>query len=231
MYNSLCVIPARGASKRIPRKNIIDFAGKPLIVHSIESALSSGIFDESIVSTDDEEIAKVAKAYKASVPFMRPKELCDDYSSSNVAITHAIKEFDKMGREFQSVCCLYATAPLIDGKLLKEAFNEFQGSECEFLFSACEFEYPIQRAFRLDDEKRVSMFDESKYYARSQDLTPAFHDAGAFYFGKRKAWLDEKIVFKPHSRAFILPRNLVCDIDTTEDLEMAKVLFQLKERK
>lgn len=230
MSKSICIIPARGGSKRIPRKNVINFAGKPLIAHSIENALNSGIFDEVVVSTDDEEIASVAKDFRASVPFMRPKELSDDYSSSSAVITHAIKELAQMGREFASVCCLYATAPLIDSEILRRAFTEFKSEECEFLFGVCVFDYPIQRAFMLDEKKRVQMFDESKYYARSQDLTPAFHDAGAFYFGKTSAWLEEKMTFKPYSKAFLLPRNLVCDIDTMQDLEFAKILFEIKNR-
>ena len=230
MSSCICIIPARGGSKRIPRKNIVDFWGKPLIAHSIENALNSGIFDEVIVSTDDEEIASVAKAYKASVPFMRPKELSDDYSSSSEAIRHAIKELMQKGCEFTSVCCIYATAPLIDSEILRQAFVEFKKNECEFVFGACVFEYPIQRAFALDEQKRVSMFDESKYSARSQDLTPAFHDAGAFYFGKTSAWLEGKMAFKPSSKAFLFPKNLVCDIDTPQDLEFAKILFEIKEK-
>lgn len=230
MSSCVCIIPARGGSKRIPRKNIIDFWGKPLIAHSIENALNSGIFDEVVVSTDDEEIASVAKAYKARVPFMRPKELSDDYSSSSAVIIHTIKELVRTGREFESVCCVYATAPLIDSGILRQAFDEFQKDECEFVFGACAFEYPIQRAFMLDENKRVSMFDESQYSARSQDLTPAFHDAGAFYFGKVSAWLDGKMAFKPYSKAFLLPRHLVCDIDTPQDLEFAKILFEIKEK-
>lgn len=224
---SICIIPARGGSKRIPRKNLADFAGKPLIAHSIENALNSGIFKEVIVSTDDEEIAAVAREFKAKTPFVRPKELSDDYSSSLEVITHAVKELAEL--EFDSVCCLYATAPLIDGELLKRAFAEFKSTECEFLFAACEFSYPIQRAFGLDEQKKVQMFDESKYNVRSQDLPPAFHDAGAFYFGKRSAWLAKKQVFKPHSRAFVLPQTLVCDIDTPQDLDFARILFELKE--
>ena len=225
---SICIIPARGGSKRIPHKNIVDFAGKPLIAHSIENALNSGIFDEVVVSTDDEKIAKIAREFGAKTPFVRPKDLSDDYSSSLEVITHAVKELAEL--EFNSVCCLYATAPLIDSELLKQAYAEFKGAECEFLFAACEFSYPIQRAFALDEQKKVQMFDESKYLARSQDLTPAFHDAGAFYFGKRSAWLEAKQVFKPHSRAFVLPKMLVCDIDTPQDLEFARVLFELKEK-
>lgn len=230
MSSCICIIPARGGSKRIPRKNVVDFWGKPLIAHSIENALNSGIFDDVVVSTDDEEIASVAKAYKASVPFVRPKELSDDYGSSSAVIRHAIKELQKAKYDFTSICCLYATAPLIDSGILQKAFDEFQKDDCEFVFGACAFEYPIQRAFMLDEKNRVSMFDESKYSARSQDLTPAFHDAGAFYFGKTSAWLEKKMAFKPYSKAFLLPQHLVCDIDTPQDLEFAKILFEIKEK-
>lgn len=222
---NLCVIPARGGSKRIPHKNIIDFCGKPLIAYSIENALGSGIFDEVIVSSDDEAIIKVALKCGASVPFVRPKELSDDFSSSDVVITHAIKEFQNLGRDFEKVCCLYATAPLINAEILRRAYEEFCKGESEFLFSATEFSYPIQRAFWLDEQKQVNMFDESNYHKRSQDLPKAYHDAGAFYFGKKEAWLTQKMLFKPYAKAFVLPANLVCDIDTPQDLEFAKFLY------
>ncbi|TQR59610.1 pseudaminic acid cytidylyltransferase [Campylobacter troglodytis] len=228
MGKTLCVIPARGGSKRIPRKNIVEFEGKPLIAHSIENALNSSIFDEVIVSTDDEEIASISRKFKAKIPFMRPKELSDDYAPTNAVISHAIKELASLGQDFETVCCLYATAPLIDSEILKQAYAEFKEKDCEFLSTACEFSYPIQRAFMLDKDKRITMFDESSYYERSQDLTPAFHDAGAFYFGKSQAWLEGKQAFKPHSRAFLLPRHLVCDIDSLEDLEFARLLFKFK---
>lgn len=227
---SLCLIPARGGSKRIPHKNIIPFCGKPLIAHSIENALNSGIFDSVVVSSDDEEIIKVARQYGAFVPFVRPKNLSDDYSSSTEVVKHAINFFSQRGENFGTVCCLYATAPLIDRMILKEAFDEFKQSGADFLFSVSEFSAPIQRAFYLTDEKRVQMFDEGKYFSRSQDLTPAFFDAGAFYFGKAKAWLEEEMMFRPHSAAFVLPRHLVCDIDTPQDLEWAKILYQNKEK-
>lgn len=223
---TLCVIPARGGSKRIPHKNIIDFCGKPLIAYSIENALGSGVFDELIVSSDDEAIIKVASKCGASVPFVRPKELSDDFSSSDIVITHVINELEKMGRDFENVCCLYATAPLLSAEILRKAYEEFQRGESIFLFSACEFSYPIQRAFWLDEQKRVNMFDESNYHKRSQDLPKAYHDAGAFYFGKKEAWLRQKILFKPYAKAFVLQPNLVCDIDTPQDLEFAKFLYQ-----
>ncbi len=231
MPKSICIIPARGGSKRIPRKNLADFVGKPLIAHSIENALNSGVFDEVVVSTDDDEIAAVAREFGAKTPFMRPKELSDDYSSSSAVITHAVRYLGELGFDFSSVCCLYATAPLINGRILKQAYAKFCEQKCEFLFSACAFGAPIQRAFALDSNKRVQMFDEGKYSARSQDLTPAYHDAGAFYFGTKAAWLAEKMLFKPYAAAFLLPPNLVCDIDTREDLEWARMLYELNSRR
>ncbi|EAK1249996.1 MULTISPECIES: pseudaminic acid cytidylyltransferase [Campylobacter] len=223
---NLCIIPARGGSKRIPRKNIIDFLGKPLIAYSIESALNSGIFDDVIISSDDYKIIEVALKYGAKTPFVRKKELSDDYASSTAVIQDAIITLEKQGKIYENVCCLYATAPLIDEFILKEAFEQFSQEECKFLFSACEFEYPIQRGFYLNDQNKVYMFDESNYDKRSQDLTKAYHDGGAFYFGKKEAWLEEDFMFKSHSKAFLLPRNKICDIDTFEDLEFAKMLYK-----
>ncbi|EPP8196603.1 pseudaminic acid cytidylyltransferase [Campylobacter lari] len=223
---NLCIIPARGGSKRIPRKNIIDFLGKPLIAYSIESALNSDIFDDVIISSDDDEIIEVALKYGAKAPFVRKKELSDDYASSTAVIQDAIITLEEQDKNYKNVCCLYATAPLIDEFILQKAFEQFSQNECKFLFSACEFEYPIQRGFYLDEQNKVYMFDESNYHKRSQDLTKAYHDGGAFYFGKKEAWLEEDFMFKPHSKAFLLPRNKICDIDTFEDLEFAKILYQ-----
>jgi len=260
---NLCIIPARGGSKRIKHKNIIDFCGKPLIARSIENALNSGIFNEVMISSDDEKIIEVALSCGASSPIKRPSELSDDFSSSSEVVKFMIKELEKRGLKYDSVCCLYATAPLISAEILKQAFESFKKSafknevltknsnenskqknknvnenlktnlneECEFLFAATAFDYPIQRAFGLLDDDRVSMFDESKYYARSQDLTPAYHDAGAFYFGKSRAWFEKDFMFKPYAKAFLLPRHLVCDIDTQEDLEFAKKLFMINKGK
>ncbi|MBS4240211.1 pseudaminic acid cytidylyltransferase [Campylobacter vulpis] len=219
---NLCIIPARGGSKRIPRKNIIDFCGKPLMSYSIENALNSGVFEEVVVSSDDEEILQVAETFGARA-LMREKELSDDFSSSSKVIKSVS---EKIGAGYENICCLYATAPLLNAKLLKEAYEEFIKSDFSFLFSAVEFDYPIQRAFYLK-EKKVYMFDESQYFARSQDLERAYHDAGAFYFGKKEAWLKEEMIFTPNSSVYVLARNLVCDIDTPQDLEFAKKLFVL----
>ena len=224
----ICIIPARGGSKRIVGKNIKDFLGKPLITYSIESALNSKVFSEVIVSTDDEMIANVAREFGASVPFFREASLSDDYATSTDVVKDAIR---RANSSFSDVCCLYATAPLITAEILKEAASEFKKDECKFLFSATAFEFPIQRAIKLDENARVSMFYPQFERTRSQDLEPAFHDAGAFYFGKKEAWLQCSAIFAPHSKAYLLPRNLVCDIDTLEDFEFAKKLYLINNGK
>ena len=220
---ALCVIPARGGSKRIPRKNVKNFLGKPLIAYSIEAALNSGVFERVIVSTDDAEIADVAVKFGAQVPFMRDAALSDDYATSSDAVLDAAARLGGYSR----VCCLYATAPLITGEILREAYGKFEEAECEFLFSATEFSFPIQRAIRLEQNGAVNMFYPQFALTRSQDLERAYHDAGAFYFGRREAWLEKKPIFAPYSRAFLLPRNLVCDIDTPEDFEFAQKLYEI----
>ena len=224
----ICIIPARGGSKRIPGKNIKDFLGKPLIAYSIEAALNSKVFSEVIVSTDDEMIANVARECGASVPFFRDASLSDDHATSTDVIKDAI---GRVNSSFSDVCCLYATAPLITAEILKEAAGEFKKQECKFLFSATAFDFPIQRAIKLDENARVSMFYPQFEKTRSQDLEPAFHDAGAFYFGKKEAWLERSALFAPHSKAYLLPRNLVCDIDTLEDFEFAKKLYLINNGK
>ena len=224
---ALCVIPARGGSKRIPRKNVKDFLGKPLIAYSIEAALNSGVFERVIVSTDDAEIAYVAVKFGAQVPFMRDAALSDDYATSSDAVADAAR---RLGGGYSHVCCLYATAPLITGEILREAYGKFEEAECEFLFSSTEFSFPIQRAIRLGDDGAVNMFYPQFALTRSQDLERAYHDAGAFYFGTREAWLEKKPIFAAHSRAFLLPRNLVCDIDTPEDFEFAQKLYEINYR-
>ncbi|MBC5858371.1 pseudaminic acid cytidylyltransferase [Campylobacter jejuni] len=223
---NLCIIPARGGSKRIPKKNIIDFLGKPLIAYSIENALNSGIFDEVVLSSDDEAIIKTALKYGAKAPFVRDEKLSDDYASSTSVVQNAIEILQNQNQIYDNVCCLYATAPLLSKDILKQAYEKFIQNQSKFLFAATEFEYPIQRAFYLNENNQVHMFDEKYYKSRSQDLAKAYHDAGAFYFGTSKAWLKEDFIFKSHSSVFILPRNLVCDIDTLQDLEFAKILYK-----
>jgi len=223
---TVAIIPARGGSKRIPRKNIKDFCGKPMIAYSIEAALESKIFDRVIVSTDDKEIADVAKRYGAEIPFMRPAELSDDHTATIPVIAHAIKELQKE-RPIEIACCIYATAPFIQVKYLQEAYNLLIDTHSAYSFSATSFPFPIQRAIKLDSKHHVEMFQPEHFNTRSQDLEEAYHDAGQFYFGTTQAWLNAEPIFSKHSAATILPRHLVQDIDTLEDFKRAELMFKV----
>ncbi|QIR75949.1 pseudaminic acid cytidylyltransferase [Sulfurospirillum diekertiae] len=223
----LAIIPARGGSKRIPRKNIKEFCGKPMIAYSIEAAQKSGCFDKIIVSTDDEEIAALAHTLGAEVPFMRPKELSDDHTGTIPVIAHAIRETcHKELSQLDAICCIYATAPFVQAMFIKEAYEKLKRTKASYAFSATSFPFPIQRAIRLTKEDRVEMFSPEHFNTRSQDLEEAYHDAGQFYWGTPEAWLEGKIIFAPHSTAVLLPRHLVQDIDTPEDWMRAEFMFK-----
>ena len=220
----LAVIPARGGSKRIPRKNIREFSGKPMIAWSIEAALQSHCFDRIIVSTDDEEIAEVAQAHGAEVPFMRPAELSDDYTGTTPVVAHAINWINQHGQAASEVCCIYATAPFIQASDLQRGLEVLETTGADFAFSVTSFAFPIQRAIRITSEQRVEMFQPEHFSTRSQDLEAAWHDAGQFYWGKAQAWLDNKPLFSG-AAPVILPRHRVQDIDTPEDWLRAELMF------
>lgn len=222
----LAVIPARGGSKRIPRKNIKPFCGKPMIAWSIEAALASGCFDAVIVSTDDTEIAEVARHYGADVPFMRPAELSDDYAGTVPVIRHATEWFIANGQAPDQVCCIYATAPFVTGEDIRRGFDALANNDCDYAFSVTSYAFPIQRAIRITPADRVEMFNPEHFNTRSQDLEEAYHDAGQFYWGRASAWLEGKILFGTYSVPVKLPRHLVQDIDTPEDWERAEWLFK-----
>lgn len=222
----LAIIPARGGSKRIPRKNIKPFCGKPMIAWSIEAALESGCFDRIIVSTDDDGIAEVARQYGAEVPFMRPLELSDDHTGTIPVIRHAIETINSQGRAVEQACCLYATAPFIQAEDLRRGLEILQGSGGDYAFSVTSYAFPIQRAIRLTPEGRVEMFNPEHFNTRSQDLEEAYHDAGQFYWGRADAWLQGKMIFSPASLPVMLPRHRVQDIDTPEDWVRAEWLFK-----
>ncbi|MFT0849633.1 pseudaminic acid cytidylyltransferase [Achromobacter sp. F4_2707] len=222
----LAIIPARGGSKRILRKNIKPFCGKPMIAWSIEAALESGCFDHIIVSTDDDEIAEVARQYGAEVPFMRPLELSDDHTGTIPVIRHAIEMINSQGRTVEQACCLYATAPFIRAEDLRRGLEILQGSGSDYAFSVTSYAFPIQRALRLTREGRVEMFNPEHFTTRSQDLEEAYHDAGQFYWGRADAWLQGKMIFNPASLPVMLPRHRVQDIDTPEDWLRAEWLFK-----
>ena len=224
---NLCVIPARGGSKRIPRKNIKLFHGKPIIAYSIEAALKSNCFDNVIVSTDDDEIAEIAQQYGAEIPFMRPKELADDYAGTIPVINHAINWFIEQNETPEYVCCIYATAPLIQVDSIQKSYDLMQKEQAEYCFTATSFPFPIQRAIKIQANKRLAMFYPEHFNTRSQDLEEAYHDAGQFYWGKSEAFLQEKPLFSEVAVPYLLPRNLVQDVDTFEDWEQAEALFKL----
>ena len=223
----IAVIPARGGSKRIPRKNIKSFCGKPMIAWSIEAALQSGCFDQVVVSTDDAEIAEVARQCGAQVPFMRPVELSDDHTGTIPVIRHAIEWFSKRGQMLDQVCCIYATAPFVRADDIRRGLDVLTSANSDYAFSVTSYPFPIQRAIRITAQGRMEMFSPEYYNTRSQDLEEAYHDAGQFYWGRATAWLTGNVIFGPHSAAVQIPRYRVQDIDTTEDWQMAEYLFRV----
>jgi pseudaminic acid cytidylyltransferase len=221
----LAVIPARGGSKRIPRKNIRTFAGQPMISWAITAALKSGCFDRIIVSTDDPEISEVAKAHGAEVPFLRPSELADDHTGTIPVIAHAIGWQNSHGQQVSEACCIYATAPFVEVNDLKRGIQVLLDRGADYAFSVTSYEFPIQRAIRITLNRGVEMFQPEHLYTRSQDLEDAWHDAGQFYWGLASAWMDRRPIFGLKSAPIILPRYRVQDIDTPEDWVSAELKF------
>ena len=222
----LCIIPARGGSTRIPRKNIKEFLGQPVIAYSIKAAIDSQYFDKVIVSTNDAEIAEVAKSFGASVPFMRPDELADDYASTIPVVKHAIEWFDDQGQSPSEVCCLYATAPFVRASTIRKAYEQMQSTQADYCFTATSFAFPIQRAIKITAENRVEMLYPEHLETRSQDLEESYHDAGQFYWGKAEAFKQQKPLFSKSATPYILPRYLVQDIDTLEDWKKAELMYK-----
>ena len=221
----LAVIPARGGSKRIPRKNIRSFCGKPMIAWSIEAALQSGCFDRVIVSTDDQEIAETAQRYGAEVPFIRPAELSGDHTPTVPVIAHAIRWQGQVGTLPEAVCCLYATAPFVRAEDLKQGLNLLETTNCDYAFSVTNYGFPIQRALRIGKSGKTEMYYPEHVNIRSQDLEEAWHDAGQFYWGCATTWLAGTAVLSTSSAPVILPRYRVQDIDTLEDWVRAELMF------
>lgn len=222
----LAVIPARGGSKRIPRKNIKLFCGKPMIAWSIEAALQSGCFDQIVVSTDDAEIAEVARQCGAQVPFMRPAELSVDQTGTTAVIAHAINWFAAQGQTPEQVCCLYATAPFVSADDLRRGLTVLTEAGSDYAFAVTSYAFPVQRAIRINETGRVEMFKSEHFNTRSQDLEEAYHDAGQFYWGRASAWLQGRMVFSPAAVPVMLPRHRVQDIDTAEDWTRAEWMFK-----
>lgn len=222
----IAIIPARGGSKRIPRKNIKPFCGKPMITWSIEAAQASGCFDRIIVSTDDAEIAAVAQQAGAELPFMRPALLSDDHAGTTEVVAHAVEWLTANGQAPAQVCCLYATAPFVRADDLRRGLALLVETGCDYAFSVTSYPFPIQRAIRLTSDGRAEMFNPEYFDVRSQDLEAAYHDAGQFYWATAKTWLANKVIFSPASIPVLLPRHRVQDIDTPEDWVRAEWLFK-----
>lgn len=220
---NIAVIPARGGSKRIPRKNIKTFLDRPMIGWSIDAALRTGIFGRIVVSTDDAEIRDTAIAAGAEAPFIRPPNLSDDHTPTVPVIRHAIQQLEAEGTIVGKVCCIYATAPLLESRYLVEGLAKLdQDPTLEFAFSITSFGFPIQRALKLDNVGRTSMFHPEHELTRSQDLEHAYHDAGQFYWGTRDSWMAIDRIFSAHCKGVLLPTHLVQDIDTPQDWTRAE---------
>ncbi len=225
MSKAIAIIPARGGSKRIPKKNIKTFFGKPLISYSIEVALKSNLFNDVIVTTDDEEIANIAKKYGAEVPFLRPKKLSDDFTGTGEVVDHAISWLKEHGQEFDYLCTIYATAPMLHEKYLLEGYENIKNSNAINVFSATSMPFPIQRTFKINNNGRCEMFTPEHFMTRSQDLEEAYQDAGQFYWTKLNSKTTD-IGFGKDSLPILLPRYLVQDIDTIEDWKRAEYMYQ-----
>ncbi|MBW3567218.1 MAG: pseudaminic acid cytidylyltransferase [Proteobacteria bacterium] len=227
----LAVIPARGGSKRIPRKNVRPFLGRPIIRYSIDAALQSGLFDRVVVSTDDEGIADTARALGADTPFMRPPQLADDFSGTNEVVRHAIEWFEASGESVDLACCIYATAPFISIEDLRAGYRALSASDAPFAFSVTTFPYPVQRALRRTETGKVCLFQPAHVATRSQDLETAWHDAAQFYWGRAFAFREGRNLFAGEAIGVPVARERVQDIDTEEDWERAEVLYRvLQER-
>ena len=223
---NIAIIPARGGSKRIPRKNIKNFLGKPIMAYSIETALKSGLFDEVMVSTDDEEIAETAQKYGAKVPFFRSKKNADDYAILADVIEETLTNYQKEKKHFDNFCCLLPTAPLLTTQQLHQAYDEMIINKYDSVFPVIKYTFPIQRAVKFKNNKIV-MFQPEHKNTRSQDLEPAYHDAGMFYWGNSKVFMQKKTLWTDNSSAIIIPEIIAQDIDTPEDWKLAELKFQL----
>lgn len=222
----IAIIPARGGSKRIPRKNIRNFLGKPIIAYSIEAAIESGLFDEVMVSTDDEEIAHIAKQYGASVPFMRSVAASDDFATTAQVLEEVLGNYSINEIRFESACCIYPTAPFITSNILNKAYKKLKEGSYKSVFPILRYGYPIWRSLKLVDDKVVMNWPEH-LTSRSQDLIPAFHDTGQFYWFIVKAFNKSKALFTDDSGTIELTELEVQDIDNEIDWALAELKYKL----
>jgi pseudaminic acid cytidylyltransferase len=223
---NIAIIPARGGSKRIPRKNIKPFLGKPIIAYSIEAALQSGLFDEVMVSTDDEEIADISKKWGAKVPFFRSEANSTDHATTADVLIEVLNNYKEQGENFSYGCCLYPTAPFIQSKHLQEAFTMLQQEEYHTVYPVVQYSYPIWRSLKVEGG-RAAMFWPEHQQSRSQDLPAAYHDAGQFYWFHAERFGQDKALFTAHSGVLVLNELQVQDIDSLTDWQLAELKYQL----
>lgn len=223
---NIAIIPARGGSKRIPRKNIKPFLGKPIIAYSIEAALQCNLFEEVMVSTDDEEIAGISRQYGASVPFFRSPESSNDFATTADVLLEVLKEYDRNGKAFNNACCIYPCAPFITSLRLKETFEVMEKSDLDSVFPVMKFHYPIQRALKLNNGL-IEMFQPEHLTTRSQDLEPAYFDAGQFYWFVIERFLEKKSIWTDNTTGIVLPELEGHDIDNTEDWRVAEIKYRI----
>lgn len=224
--NNIAIITARGGSKRIPRKNIKDFLGKPIIAYSIEASLQSGIFQEVMVSTDDAEIAEVAQKYGAKVPFLRSAKNSDDFATTANVLTEVLENYAQLGQSFQYACCLYPTAPFITAEKLQKAFQLLTESNADSVVPVAAFSYPVWRSLKIENGKLQMNFPEN-LNKRSQDLPPAYHDVGQFYFFQVAKFLSTRRLFSDFSVPLHVSELEMQDIDNETDWKLAELKYNL----
>jgi len=223
---NVCIIPARGGSKRIPRKNIKDFLGKPIIAYSIQAAVESELFDEVMVSTEDEEIASIAIKYGASIPFLRSRENADDYATTVEVLIEVLNSYKNLGKEFSLACCIYPTAPLTRASRIKQGWEELSIGQYDTVFPVTRFSYPIWRALQMTD-KKVKMIWPDNLTKRSQDLPTAFHDAGQWYWFKVEQMINSNQLWTTNTAGVEIDELEVQDIDNETDWKLAELKYEL----
>jgi N-acylneuraminate cytidylyltransferase len=224
---NIAIIPARGGSKRIPKKNIKNFLGKPIIAYSIEAAINSGLFDDVIVSTDSEEIAEIAKKYGASVPFLRSEKNSDDFASTIDVIDEVIEELSKRNQTYKNCCCIYPTAPFLNANKLNEAFTLLIENSYDVVFPVIQFSFPIQRAVKRDENGKISMFTPEFLTSRSQDLEASYHDSGQFYFFDIQQVLTQRKLWTSNTGCIVISELEGQDIDNLDDWKLAELKYQM----
>ena len=222
----IAIITARGGSKRIPKKNIKEFYGKPMLAYAIEAAKDSGIFDEIMVSTDSEEIADVARKYGANVPFLRSEKTSSDFAITYDVLMEVIEEYNKLGKSFDDICCIYPCVPFLKSESLKNAYDLMAARKANAVMPVCKYPAPVEWAMRINDDV-LSADDVKKQLIRSQDLKPAYFDAGMFYFYKTEIFVKERTTLFPNTLGYVIDESECQDIDTPDDWKMAEMKYKL----